>query len=228
MPSITLGTIRSKIQVECDLQEETWITDATVNKYINDAIRDCEAKIHSLYEDYYLTNVNLALVTGTSAYSMPSDVYADKIRLIQYYDGSARYVINRIRRLDEIPNIDTNSYYSYLITNDTTLGHRIILYPASRETSSTNVTIWYLRNAKELVSDADTCDVPEFINYIYAKVKLSIYLQEGNPMAQEAASTVELLEKEMIEGLENRVPDDDNGIIPDTSFYDDFESNRRF
>lgn len=228
MPSVTLGTIRSKIKTELDLNEETWITDASINLYINDAIRDCEGKIHSLYEDYYLSSANVALVTGTSSYDLPSDTYADKIRLLQYNDGSTKYNIERIRQIDKIPFVQDNDFYTYIITNTAAAGHKIKIYPNSRETSSTNVTVWYIRNAKELTLDADICDIPEFINYVYAKVKLSIYLQEGNPMAQEAQSGVQLLEQEMIETLANRIPDDDNIIIPDSSFYDDFDNNGRF
>lgn len=223
MPTVSLSAIRDKIKVECDLEEEVFISDSTINNFINDSIRDIEAQIHSIYEDYFLSNANIALVNGTSAYDLPTDIYADKIRAILYSNGSTKYTICRLRDLKVIPLIDPNMNYVYQIVNTAASGRKLTLYPASNETSATNVTIWYIRNAKELTSDAHICDIPEFINYVYARTKLYIFEFEGSPMVVESAQEVERLKNEMIATLSNRIPDDDNKILIDESFYNDVE-----
>lgn len=225
MASKTLAQIRTKIQLETDLQEEKFITDSELNDYIRDAIADVESNIHQLNEDYFLTKANIALTSGTSEYSLPSDIYANKIRLIQYDDGATDYTIDRIRDLKEIPDIDSNDYYKYILTNDGTNGFKIKLYPTSNETSSTNVTIWYIRKANELSSDSDTCDIPdEFYNYVYWRVKLAVYQKEGNPLTEEAQKMVLYLQQRMIETLSDRIPDDDNKVLMDLSFYKDMST----
>ncbi len=224
MAELTLAQIRNKVKLDLDLEEELFITDTGLNSFINAAIRDVEAKIHTLYEDYFLSTANISLVSGTSEYAMPSDIYADKIRLIQYNDGATKYDIPRVRNLSDIPFLDTTDLYSYLIINTAASGRKIKFYPASRVTSATAVTIFYIRIAKELTSDSHTCDLPtSFINYVHWRTKLSAYQQEGSPMIQEAQKEVDMLMQDMVTTLSNRIPDDDNKVLLDTNFYSDME-----
>jgi hypothetical protein len=222
MPTVTLLAIRNKIKADCDLNEETFISNTEINNSINDSIRDVEAVIHDLNEDYFFTSASLALVSGTHSYDLPTDVFANKIRLIQYNNGADKYDIPRIRKLSDIPFIDNGANYSYLLVNPST-GLKIKLFPTSRETSASNVTVYYIRNAKELATDADVCDVPEFINYVYWKVKLAVYQKEGNPLIVEAQKQVDSVKAEMIKTLSQRVPDDDNKVLIDNDIYLDME-----
>ena len=222
MAETTLAQIRAKIKNDLDLNEETFITDTEIDSLINAGIRDVEAEIHGLYEDYYFTFTTISLVNGTSTYDLPTDIYADKVRSIQYNDGSSKYEIKRIRDISIIPYIGTGDDYSYMITNSTSAGRKIKLYPASRETNSTNVNIYYIRKAKELSSDSDSCDIPvSFLNYVFWRVKLSIYEKESSPMSDVAAKEVADAKDKMIATLSNRVPDDDNKILPNFDYYED-------
>ena len=46
--------IRSKIEQECDLEDEDFVRRDELLAYCNEAIDEAEAEIHSLYEDYFL------------------------------------------------------------------------------------------------------------------------------------------------------------------------------
>ncbi len=221
----TLLEIRTKVENDLDLVDEIFITPAELLGYINEAIDNAEAQIHTIYEDYFLTFDNLALVQGTATYDMPADIYANKIRCIPYSNGSDIYEIKKWRKpLSLIPLVQPTDWYSYLPINTGASGYQMQLIPASQETSATNVTRWYIRNAKVLVNDVDTCDIPEFISYILQFVKMRCYEKEGNPNTIKAIEDVEREKNLMIETLTNMVDDEDTKIIIDPSFYNDFDT----
>lgn len=226
----TLDEIKTKLKYDSDIFDGDFVDlDVELLGYINEAIDDAEATILKLYEDYFLKSANISLVTGTQSYSLPTDIYSAKVRALFYDDGTKKYEIKRIRRLIHTLNVETSDDYQYVMTNDTvsasTGNFKIKLYPTSRETSSTNVTVWYIRNAKRLSSDSDYCDIPEFINFIYAHVKWNLASKEKLPVDLATAEKRLQFQKDLMETtLSDMVPDEGNSIEPDVSFYEDFNS----
>ncbi len=220
MNQYTLAQIKDKIQEDLDLQEEIFIRPEELLANINEAIRDAEAKIHTIYEDYFLVSANIPLVAGTSEYDLPTDMYANKIRGLVYADGSDYYPILRLRKFDLIPYITNEEAYSFLIKNYST-GKKIALFPASRITSTTALTCWYLRNAKQLALDTDVCDIPEFANYIIQKAKVLCMQKEGHPLLENAEKKLMDEDKLMVETLTVSIPDEDNRISMDLSSYEE-------
>jgi len=222
----TLATIRAKIEQDLDLEEELFIPQNEILGYINEAIDEAEANIHTLYEDYFLTSANLALVTGTSDYALPTNIYANKLRGIQYANGSTIFKIRQLRdneRFESAALINLSQatdFYRYMLINDSAAGGIILrLFPSSRETSATNVTIWYLRNANALSAETDKCDIPEFINFIYQYVKVRCYEKEGHPNLGVALTRLDQQKQLMVETLTSMVPDGDNTIEQDLTYY---------
>lgn len=224
MYSPTYTELKSYVQKELDIEDETFITANEILSYFNEAVDMVEATIHTIYEDYFLTNSNIALVNGTSTYSLPSDIYAQKIRGFLYDNGSdKKYEVKRLKKLNEIPFIDSNDYYRYIITNDSTNGLKIKFYPTPSETSSTNLTLWYLRNAKKFSTGTDVCDIPEFTSVIVQYVRWKCHNKEGHPDTGQDYGLLEKMRQDMVETLTGRIPDEDNEIIKDMSFYADFD-----
>lgn len=224
----TLAQIRSEIKRACDIEEEDFTSDTEILDYINEAIDEAESEIHNLCEDYFLTSASLALVSGTSSYSLPTDIYADKVRAIIYSNGSTVYPIKRIRdmgkfeKLSEISAFGSAMEYQYVLQNaSATAGVKVVFYPASRETSSSNATIWYIRNANALSADADKCDIPEAYRFVVQYVKVRIYEKEGNPNLPFAEKRLMDFRKQMISTLANRVPDNDDTVLGDFSHYEE-------
>lgn len=226
----TLAQLRSKIEVDLDLQDELFITTSEMNSYINEAIDDVEAEIHNSYEDYFLTMANLALVSGTSDYALPSDIYMNKIRAIIYSNGPTQYEIKRMREKEgfiEQKLIQTyatgSDWYRYRLYNPSaSTGMRLRLFPSAQETSSTNVEIWYIRNANTLSSDSDTCDIPEFYTYVVQYAKCRCYEKEpGHPNYAAALAERERLRELMMKTIMSMVPDRDNTVEMDYRPYEE-------
>lgn len=82
----TWAMIRNKIQEDCDLIVEPFITDDELLGYANEAIESSETAVHTLglEADYFLSWDFIYLNPGQMSYNFPSDIYANKIRKMFY------------------------------------------------------------------------------------------------------------------------------------------------
>jgi len=224
-----LSDLRSKIRRQAAMEDERFISNTELNEKINEAIREAENIIHDTYEKYFLSEANLSITAGTQLVDYPSDIYLNKVLKIiydSYNDGTGtnRYLVNRIRRLEDIPFIDDQDDYSWLPVNDGTNGRKIKIYPSPRDTTSTTFTIYYIRNAAALSADDDECDIDEFEDYVTQHAIVSCLAKDGlSPLQPKAEKRLEDLRIAMVESLKNMVPDEDNTVIPDISFYEDYD-----
>lgn len=222
--------IKTKIQQECDLEDEDFVRPEELLAYANEAIDEAEAEIHTLYEDYFLKKVDIPVVANDEFFStttnMP-DIYADKIRRIIFREGSGTtvYTVPRLKdwkKFEQKAVQDTQlttDLYQYFLINSTPGNPQIMLVPKSRESGT--LTVWYLRNANRLAVDADICDIPEFVNFIFSHMKMKVYAKEGHPGYPEALERLETERARMVGVLASRVPDADNEIEMDLTHYDD-------
>lgn len=229
--SVTYAEAKRKVEVDLDLEDEVFIQEEEMLGYFNEALREAEAEVLTIYEDYFLDNAYLPLVLGQSKYDLPTGIYAYKIRSIVYsVNQSLIYEISKARSARKFLDLETllwanpTDYYQYIILNNSTNGTQIELYPPSRETSSTNVKIWFLRQVDPIVDDTDIVDkdIPESINFIYAYVKARCKQKENaGVMPQDAAAEVEQQRKLLVDTLTNMIPDDDNEVIKDMTTYEE-------
>lgn len=224
MELLTYSSIKTKIYNDLDLHDEDFVTEAEFLGYLNEAIDDCEAIIHNLGLEakYFKTTDTLTLVSGTSDYDPPSDIYAHKYIGLYYINGSKKYRINRRRSQDSVLDDVTGADYEYDIFN-LTAGVKLRLYPSPAE-SGAYVSRYYIRNVRKLTTStaaSNTCEIPESINFIFAHTKARVYEKEGNPNLPEAAQNLKLQHDLMVQNLQEMTQDGNNQIIPDTSFYDD-------
>lgn len=226
MYSPTYAELKAYLEKELDLEDETFITEDEMLSYFNEAVDMVEAAIHNIYEDYFLTTAPLAITSGTAAYNLPSDVYAQKIRKVLYNDnGSLKYEIRRIKRIEDTLYIEQADLFGYILMNSGSLGMKMTLFPTP-SVSNSNITVWYLRNAKRFELDTDVCDIPEFTSVVVQFVRYKCLTKEGHPDAGQAAQDLERMKQEMVDTLTARVPDEDNTVLKDTTFYRDFDDWR--
>jgi len=227
----TLSDIREKVESDLDLQDEQFIDPDEFKSYVNAAIREAEAEIHklNLEDQYFLSHAFLALTTGVGEYALPEDIYATKIRSIQYDREDKSYEILRFRGKKAFEDFlywrrygTETTDYKYMLTNVRGVGPRIAIAPKSFETSSEVVTVWYIRNALELDADTDECDIPEFINFILQFVKDACKNKEVFTPDAPPSPALEKQRQLMIDTLTEQVPDGEAGaIIPDVSHYEE-------
>jgi len=224
----TLTEIKTKIQQETDTEGELFVQDSELTSYINDAIDLVEAEVHGMYQDYFLTKDTMTLVNGQEEYDMPSDIYANKFRRIVYHNGERLFTIRRLRDWKKFEDYQSeqqdpsSDLYWYMILNETAGSPKLLLVPAAREDGA-YVIRWYLRNANRLSSDSDVCDIPEFIQVIIRYVNMRIEGKEGSPNYRMSSEELQELRSLMRDTLNNMVPDADNEVEMDLSFYEEFE-----
>jgi hypothetical protein len=90
----TWSMILNKIQEDCDLIDEPFISTDELLGYANEAIESSETAVHTIgIEDtYFLSWDFLNLTSGTGTYNLPADIYANKIRKM-FYSSPAPSVI---------------------------------------------------------------------------------------------------------------------------------------
>lgn len=227
MPAPTWSEIKTELQAEYDLSEETFVNATELLYYANAAIQHVEKEIHTFNDKYFEAEANIALTTGVDTYSLPSDIYGNKITGVFYSDsgalstGGIRYEIKPVRKLEDLMSVSAAAPYCYRITNIQSVGTRFKLYPASRETSSSNVTMFYRREAKQFTSDSDTLDIPEakqFIKqYVVEKAKNKETMTPDAPLSPR----LEGMLKSLLESLENMIDDNNNDIVVTFDHYEE-------
>lgn len=225
----TYAEIKAKILRDLDLEDESYISATELLDYVNEAIDEAEAEIHTLAEDYFLVRGAITLVSGTDDYAFPSDIYGMKIRELWYKNGSTYREIDRLRDWNKIGNyiagLTTSSSagnYSYFIVNETAGAPKIVFTPPVLE-SGAYVRISYLRNAQRMTVDASVCDIPEFVSFVIQYAKVRCYEKEGHPNLSLALAVLEQQRAQMNDTLQNMVLDNENTIEADMSFYGEHE-----
>lgn len=221
MTNPTLAQIKTKVKEPLDLEEETFIEDSELTGFVNQAVDEAEATVHNICEDYFETDECLELQDGESEYDLPSDIYANKIRCIRYDDGPTKYEIERYRgKLADLSLVDDNDNYRYRLINPVG-GYKLKLLPESRESSTDNVTITFLRNATTLVAETDECDIPEALNFIVAKTQgLCLAKENGGTIPADKQVDIDREKALLVESLSGRIPDENTGIQMDTDVYE--------
>ena len=224
----TYSEIKDKVEKDLGIEQEEFITASELMGYCNEAIDEAEAEIHSIYEDYFLTYTTINLVSGTALYSLPSDIYANKIRGIMHKDGTLMYPVRRVKELDKFEEImatnefNTSGRYRYILVNTSASnGIQLNLIPPARDNITAGLKLWYIRNANRITSNTDFCDIPEFVHFVIQYMKLRVYEKEGHPNVGLAARLVDQQRKQMVSTLTNMIPDADNEVEKDLTFYEE-------
>lgn len=222
----TLSEIRAKLRQDMDLESETFVRPQELDDYINEAIDEAEAEIHSQYEDYFLTRKTIVLVANQEEYDLPDNIYGHKIRRFTYNNTSSIYKIRRMKdwkkfeKYEIASSFETSDLYEYFILNDVAGAPKIILTPKARE-DGPHATLWYIRQANRLVDATDICDIPEFVNFIFQYVKVRVYEKEAHPNAQQARIDLQQQRSLMNGTLTTAIPDADNELELDMSSYEE-------
>lgn len=237
MELLSWEQLKANLQDDMDLEDENFISDEGLVRYVNRALDDAETCIHTLHHEdkYFLVPAVFSWVSGMSQYSLPADIYGNKVRLMFYSNGSLKYPISRIKNLVQIPYITSADRYQYIIYNSTPTnspqeapafsngGVYVQFYPDVAETSE-NVSLWYIRNMKKMTTDEDDtsniCEIPECVNFVYQHVRLSVAKKMRiQSLIDQERIDLKIQYDLMCDALKEMVPDEDNKIPPDLSSY---------
>lgn len=229
-----VSDLRREIQQETDTEGEEFVDQAEYLTWINDGINKVEAHIHNLQLEaryFQKEGTPYDLTIGQSQLTMPSDIYADKIKALIFDNGSDLFPIKRLRdRADQnryqlmqeirrAPN-GRDRYRYDIFNNDPTVGPVIQLFPSSNDAGTGIVKVFYIRNALRVTADTDRIDIPEFYSTIKAFVKWKIFSKEGTVLSGDAKAEFDEELALMLQTLQNQVGSPEESLIdPDMSFY---------
>lgn len=229
----TYSQIKTKIENDLDLIDQDFVSETELLGYINEALADAEAVVHNLglESKYFLTMDTMTITSGTSDYSMPSNIYANKLVKIFFNDtgGTRKYEIFRIRNLNDIPWILTGEDYKYNILNlelDATPhgGVTFRMYPTPVEVGPF-IQRYYIRNVRVMTTSTtdpnNVFEIAESVNFLYQHIKVRVYEKEGNPNLEKAVMDLKLQHDLMVQNLQEQVQDNNTQIMPDFTFYED-------
>lgn len=219
----------TKIEKDLDLEEEEFIQATEMTEYINDAITIIEAHMNTLglRDQYFLTRTTLSLVQGTADYSLPTNLYADKLHEIVYSNGATIYSVKPMQKsataeeIEHLNRFSTTEYYRYRVRNDSSAAKYLQLIPAARETVANVIVIEYFRDLERVSADADLVEVPEIAYlYLYQYVKVKVYEKESHANYGTAMAELMKLEELMLSTLQGQLADDNaNFLEMDKSIY---------
>jgi len=219
----------TKIQRDLDLEEEEFIQTDEMTELINDAITIIEAHMITLgqRDRYFYKRTTLSLVTGTSDYALPTDLYEDKVKEIVYSNGATIYRVHLLdhdtaeEEIERLNRFSTTEYYKYRIRSDSSSAKYLQIIPASRETVAGAIIIGYFRDLARVSADADLVEVPDIaLLYLYQYIRVKVYEKESHANYQTAVAELDKVEELMISTLQGQVADSDNTRIElDKSAY---------
>lgn len=227
----------TKIERDLDLEAEDFIQPDELAEYINDAITIIEAHINTmgLRDQYFLKRTTMSLVNGQADYSLPSDLYANKIKEIVYSNGATIYRVEPMtmdsasEMIEHLNRFATTEYYHYRIRNESSTSIVLQLCPASRETASNVIVIEYYRDLERVGlstdtgSDSDLVEIPEIaMQFLYQFIRTKVYEKEAHANYPQSLVDLAKLEKMMLDILQGQLADDKNNMLElDKSIYEE-------
>lgn len=223
----TWSEIKAKVLRDLDLEGESFITEAELLGYANEAIDEVERQILTLYEDYFVSRKTISLVSGQEEYDIPEDIYGLKIRQIIYRSGTQVWKLQRLRNWNKFGVYETDQasssgtqQYGYFVINGVVGSPKILLTPTPTE-AGPYLQIWYIRSANDLTSGNSKCDIPEAVNYVMAYIKVKCLEKELHPSLPKAIQDLEQQKADTLKTLAEMYPDNENNIEADYRLYAD-------
>lgn len=204
----TWSDLKTKLEDDLDMHSWDFVSEDEALGYANEALREAVHELQKLgaQDDYYATSTTIPLVVGQKEYDLPSDIFATKIRHIQFESSADQYPLKRIKSYRDLHYVDATDRYRYLILNGSE-GFKIEIYPTPQAEGT--LYVYYLRNAKELEDETTVLDIPQAKNFLLQHVKCRIYEKEGNPNLSLAKGDLEREREIMISTLVTMIPDGD-------------------
>jgi len=215
-----LNRLVTKIQNDQELHAENFVTKPEIVQYIDDAIEDAEQLIIDSFSDFFLTSVDASLTEGDKLVALPSDIYDLRIRGL-YYDkngfdqnataGGRWYKIKKLP-LERFAAVHSDDHYHYRLMNKDT-GPELQIFPDFRETTTSNVKLFYIRQARRLVDDSDILEKGLKPQFILAHAKFSIMEKEGDPMADTMLERLNLQSEKLISAVSRLTDDNEDSLL---------------
>lgn len=176
---MNVGQIKTRVKRQFGDESAVQVTDEDIIRWINDAMREIAQQNENVLE----TIATAAVTSGTSEYSLPSDIL--QLRAVRF--GNRKLSILSLQEADQhITNAENpESYqtgtpeYAWIYAN------KITLYPTPDTTDSDDLKIYYTRLPTDVAVDAD---IPELHVKYHARI-VDYVLQQAYEMDEDWAAS---------------------------------------
>lgn len=211
-----------KIEMEHDLQGESFISAEEMTNYVNEGIDWAESIVIGLYEDYYLDRTDWLAITDEA--DLPQYIYANKLRKVEV--STTNTPPYNSLQLFKNSNLKDN-YVGYNLFHKH--GENPVIVFENIDSSYSYYRLTFTRNANRVTEDTDIIDLPEIaIYYAQQFVKTRCYQKERDPLSFRSSEEIMAMENALNGVLSNIVNDGSEQIEPDLTFYNDFDSENYY
>ena len=148
--NVTFQALIDESKDRADMVGSSFVSDSTWEKYINKSKDVLYDHLISAYgEDYYTTDHDITLISGTDTYSLPSDFY--KVVSVELDIGGSEYIPLDRFSLRNRGRGFYNRYYN--VYKYRLIGDNIHFTP--NPSTGTTVKLWYIPLATNLVNSTD-------------------------------------------------------------------------
>lgn len=208
-----------KIELEHDLQGESFISPDEMTNYINEGIDWAESIVIGLYEDYYLDRTAWLAITDET--DLPTYIYANKLRKVEI--AASNVAPYNSRQLFKNSNLDEN-FVGYNIFHRAGETPKLVLENIPDGYNYYRLT--FTRNANRVVNGNDIIDLPEIANYYAMQfVKTRCYQKERDPMSFKSSEEIMAMREALESTLSSITNDGSDQLQADMSFYQDFDTD---
>lgn len=159
MATWTLANLRTEVRRRADIETSQFVKDAEITNFINSSIAELYDLLSQKFgNDYFLSTYVFNLVSGTAAYTLPTDFFKSlgvdiKVSAANEYQTLKRYEFNERNRYNAslLRGVYGSSYIRYRVQ-----GNEIKFAPPP--TGNEEITVYYIPLPTTLVDDADTFD----------------------------------------------------------------------
>lgn len=109
----TLLDLKTRVKQRLDLEDEEFVVDSELTYYFREAVDYVESEIHKLnIEDQYFETVQpIAIVAGIADYTLPSNIYGNKVKRIIKNKNTDIYEVRRMTGINRYTDIATSYMY---------------------------------------------------------------------------------------------------------------------
>ena len=172
-----------------------------------------------MLQDYYLTEDIMSLVATTAAYAMPTGIYANKLRYVQFDDGTEDYKVE-VLPIKNIPNVQTGDDFTYRLKRAVAEVMKMTMYPTPIANDTTSVTRHFIRVPTVVTADISVIDLPD-TTLLYHMVKLYLMKKKGDPLLEVESGQTSYYQGLYRMNLAEMIPDSGVTMEEDVSHYEE-------
>lgn len=225
---MTLEEIRASARAKADEEATGFITDTSLDRFINQGLRFVYGKVVQAFEDYFLTKGTvgngglITVVSGTNEYSLPGTM----LKLVRVErrntgetDENQWVKLNRVN----IANGAINDFYpirpgrlegpGYFVTGS-------YLYIRPVPTSGFDLRLWFIPRATALSAITDEPTLPvEYHELISEYAAIQCLAKSGEGIFKERNDTFNLELSNLLDTISHRVQEPEQMMISDDQDY---------